>query len=65
MTPEYGPGLLAGAISALGWWAIRRQHQRHTRRRGIQRLEAYANQPETRRLHDDTHNQPGKEKPQP
>lgn len=37
----YGPGILAGAIPGIGWWAIRRRQQRQARRRAVtqQRLE--------------------------
>lgn len=61
----YGPSLLAGAIPGIGWWAIRRQQRRARHRafalEGIRRLEAYANHPGARQLHDDIHNQDRKE----
>ncbi|NUP15450.1 MAG: hypothetical protein HOZ81_04970 [Streptomyces sp.] len=55
---QHGPYLFAAATGAAGWWAIPRISritQRRKARRGIQRLESYANHPANR--------SPRKEKP--
>jgi len=51
--------LIAAPVFVVGIslaWCQARQPAR-ARRRGIRRLEQYANHPGARRLHDDTHNQ--------
>lgn len=63
---QYGPGLLAGAIPGIGWWAMWRHQQRQHQRDAafadqIHRIEHYANDPGARRLYDDIHNQPREE----
>lgn len=48
----HGPYLFAAATAGAGWWAIpriSRINQRRVARRGIRRLEAFANHPAHRR----------------
>lgn len=63
---HHGPELLAPAVAGTAWWLMWRRAQRQHRRdaataEAIRRIEQYANNPDTRRLYDDVHNQPREE----
>lgn len=65
ITERHGPGFVAGAAATAICWAIRRYgpriSERRQTRRGLQRLQSYANHPGARRLLDDIHRQPREE----
>lgn len=62
---QHGPEVAYGACTLALWWALHRIERRIRARRelrhAIHRIEAFANHPGARRLHDDTHNQPREE----
>jgi len=48
---EYGPGIAVAATAWITWRTSRRITDRLRRRRGLRRIENYANHPIARRLH--------------
>jgi hypothetical protein len=60
----FGPGVVFVAVSKATWLLLDRLAERHQRRRGIRRLQQYANPQGSRALLDELH-PPRKENPQP